>query len=436
MRKNRKVILFLLLLFLAIRIGVSLLAGQKELNGDSPGYNGFATAILQSRDWIKNPGFLGDHRPPGYPMFIAAIYSIFGIDNYLAVYIFQAILSTLTCFYIYKLSKKIFNEKVALLSFVWSGFYIFYLKYIRIIYRETLVFFLIIIFFYYFYLYLSNEKRKSRNFWLSLIFYSLLIHTDPRYLFFLPFLAFLFVICQSFKKGVKIYFVFLSVTILLIAPWTVRNYIAYKGFILINIRTLDLRPKNKRNPTFDRQIKNNVLNFKAIKETNNKNYPTEEERKLIKQGLNPNGRTEDEIEAIKNDVYPASTFIQRKLFWLIELWRPARFSCDYFPFPNARFQGKWSLRHNLSSILCYGVLLPFMLLGVYYLIKNKNKTVIFLIFPILIQTLLHVLQWGRYRYRIPIDGFIIILASYGFCCIYNELKEKQLQSEFKMDKVK
>jgi len=429
MKKNNKIILFLLLFFLFIRIGTAIFAGQKELekDADTISYNDFATAVLQNKDWITDPDFEGNHRPPLYPMFIAAIYSIFGIGNFLAVYIFQAILSTLTCFYIYKLSKKIFNEKVALLSFIWSGFYIFHLHYLRLLYREILVYFLIIIFFYYLYLWLADENRKSRNFWLSIVFYSLLIHTDPRYLFYLPFFVFLFVIYQSFNRGLKNIFIFLLMTILFMSPWTVRNYLAYKGFILINTRTLDLRPKNKRNSTFDYQIKKNVLGFGVYTDTKNKEYPTEEERKLIKQGLNPTGRRADELEAIKNDVYPASTFFKRKLFALIELWRPARFSYAYFPFPDTRFQKKWSLEHNISGILCYGILLPFMLLGIFYLIRQKNKIAIFLIFPILIQTLLHVLLWANERYRIPIDAFIIILASYGLFWICNKFKERRLK---------
>ena len=35
----------------------------------------------------------------------------------------------------------------------------------------------------------------------------------------------------------------------------------------------------------------------------NKNYPSEEERKLIKAGLNPNNRSKDELIAIKKDIY-------------------------------------------------------------------------------------------------------------------------------------
>jgi hypothetical protein len=117
-----------------------------------------------------------------------------------------------------------------------------------------------------------------------------------------------------------------------------------------------------------------------ITETENKNYPSEQERALIKKGQNPNNRTPEEIEIIKKDVYPASTFFQRKLYCLVELWRPARFTADYFPFPDARFQKTWSFRHNVSGILCYGTLLPFMFVGIYFLIKERNNAWVFLTF--------------------------------------------------------
>ena len=418
MKKNEKVILLLLLFFLVLRIGIVIVAGQNESEfADGVSYNGYATAILRNSDWLTNPDFVGNHRPPIYPMFIAIIYAIFGIRNFLAVYIFQAFISTLTCFYIYKLSKRIFNEKVALLSLIWSGFYIFYLQYVRMLLRETLIFFLIIVFFYYLYLYLTDENRKTRYFWLSLIFYFSLIHTDPRYLFYLPFLIILFIIYQPFWQGVKKYFIFLGITILLMVPWSIRNYIACGGVVIINTRGIDLRKKDERSYKMS-SYQSNASSFGIINTTSRKNYPTEEERELIKQGLNPKGRTKDELIAVKNDVYPDSTFFGRKLYWLIELWRPARFSPDYFPFPDARFQGRWSLKHNLSGILCYGLLLPFMILGIYFLVKQRNKVWFFLVFPILTQTLLHFLQWGRNRYRMPIDSFIIIIAFYGLQQIY------------------
>ena len=426
LNKKYKVVIYLLLFFLLLRIGIVVVAGQKEKEfADAHSYNGYAHAILNGSNWLTHPEFLGDVRPPGYPLFIALVYLIFGINNFLAVYIFQSIVSVLTCLYIYKFSKKIFYEKAALLALIWSGFYIFYLKYVRELLRETWIFFLFIAFLYYLYLFLTEEINKTRNVWLSSLFYFLLIHLDPRYLFYLPFLFLLFIIYQSFWEGVRKYLTFLGLSILLLIPWTIRNYIAYDGFVLINTRTIDLRESDKQNPVMNDRI-NNVLNFGIIDYALiNDNYPTEEERELIKKGLNPNNRSQEEIRAVKNDIYPSSTFIARKWYNFIHLWTPFDFGLSYRPLPDARFSGSWSARHNVSSIICYGFLLPFFIFAVYTLARKKNRVWYFLTFPLIIQTLLHAIQWGKTRYRIPIDAFIIILGTYGIYMMAKSILDKR-----------
>lgn len=425
-KNSNKIILYLLLFFLIIRISVVIVAGQKESEfADGVSYNGYATAIVQNNDWLTNPDFIGDYRPPFYPIFIALIYAIFGINNFLAVYIFQAIISTLTCLYIYKFSKKIFNEKAALLSLIWSGFYIFYLKYVGTLLRETLVFFFIIVFFYYLYQYLTDKTKKTRNFWLSLIFYFLLIHTDPRYLFYLPFLVFLFVIYQPFWQGVKKYLIFLGITILLMIPWTIRNYIAYDGLVLINTRTIDLRKTDIRNPVMDRRLKLALPKSESKIYKLDKNYPTEEEREIIRKGGNPNNRPPEEIKAIKRGARAHNSNIGRRWWSLREQWRVWKLSGSYMP--GGRFRGAWSLKHNVSSVIFYGILLPFMIFSILYIFIKKDKIIWFLIFPPVVQTILHILMWGKDRYRMPIDSFVIILGTYGIYVIIKKFLHKRRQ---------
>ncbi len=215
-------------------------------------------------------------------------------------------------------------------------------------------------------------------------------------------------------------------SILLLIPWTIRNYIAYDGFILINTRTIDLREKAGSISFLDHGAGGNILNFGKIAHgAINENYPTEEERKLIKNGINPNNRPGEEISAIKNDRYPASTFIARKWYNFIHYWKPFDFGLSYRPFPDARFNGSWSARHNVSSIICYGFLLPFLIFAVYNLARKKNRVWYFLTFPLIIQTLLHVIQWGKTRYRIPIDAFIIILGTYGIYMMAKSILDKR-----------
>lgn len=390
---------------------------------DAKSYNGYAKAIIKDSQWLTNPNFPGNYRPPIYPMFIATIYKIFGINNVLAVYIFQAIISTITCFYIYKFAQKLFDNKVALLSMICSGFYLFYIFYTTMLVRETLVFFFIVIFFYYIYLYMTNNKFIKLYIILSALFYSLLIHTDPRYLFYLPFIFILFIIYNSYISGINRYLIFISIVIFLMFPWIIRNYICYDGLVIINTRGIDLRVKSKRNNKMA-TYKRNVFYFGTINSTNNLDYPKKNERNLIKLGQNPNNRSNDELIAIRNDKYPATSYFHRKLYNFIELWKPFDFTRSYRPFPDARFNGVWSIKHNLTSIACYGILLPFMFFGIYFLIKKKDNVIYILMLPLFVQTLLHILEHARNRYRFPIDFIIIILACYGIMVFSVFIKNK------------
>jgi len=156
-----------------------------------------------------------------------------------------------------------------------------------------------------------------------------------------------------------------------------------------------------------------------------KKYPREEERLAIEQGFNPEKRTPEEIKAIKQGKCAARDVKSKLIFNLIGLWKPFRFWSGYRNFPDGRFFGPWSLKHNASSIICYGLLLPFMILSIGYLVFKRAKIVFFLTFPLLIQTLLHLLQHGRERYRVPVDSFIIILGTMGMVILWDIVRKPQ-----------
>ena len=149
-------------------------------------------------------------------------------------------------------------------------------------------------------------------------------------------------------------------------------------------------------------------------------HPTINERKQIKQGYYSKKRTNDELELIRNDVYPDSTFIKRKLYWLVNLWKPVKLKGTYHPYPDGRYDPPWSTRHNIAGLLFYGGLLPFLLIGSYILFKNKIKIFIFLCYPIILQTTLHVIKFSIERYRIPIDAFVMIIGIYGLYYVYSK----------------
>ena len=419
-----KIVLFLLLVFLFIRvIGVIFLADKLYTNIDSVQYYKYATAILENSTWLTNPDFEGHFRPPGYPLFLTLVFMIFGKDNFLAVYMIQSIISVIICYYIYLLSLRLIDRKNALIAFIWSGLYIFYILFSKLILREMLVLFLLLIFFFYFYDMLISKDHKKSSFWIFTLSYSLLIHVDPRYLFYLPFLPILIMIYRPELKYFKKYFIFLGIIILLMIPWTIRNYLAYDGFVLISTKTFNL--SNKISSPQDNFSYLKILNFDKIKETKYEKYPTEEIREAVKRGENPLNYKDQELEAIKKNIYPDSTFLGRKWFNFVQFWEPCDFKMSYRPFPDCRFDRIRSTRYNIIILISYGLLLPFMLISIINMIRRKKKIVYLLLFPILVQTLLHIILWGVYRYRLPVDAFIIILGTNGMILTYKFLFIKE-----------
>ncbi len=410
--------------FFALRvITSSIFKSTFFLGDDSFTYHSCALAMVKDFEWILSADFLGSFRDPGYPLFLALIYFLFGKGNIIAVYIFQAVINTLTILIIYKLVQKTFGEKAAIIALWWAGFYGFYLWYSACILREVLVWFFITIFFYLVYSYNTQKSHGEIHFFLIALTYVFLIHTDSRYLYLIPCIFLLFILYRNFTIGIKKSVLFLFLIMLLSLPWGIRNYIVYHR--VIPISTQHFIPDKNLFGTF--QYATSGFNIHKITFVANPDYPNEEERALVKKGLNPKNRTKQEIRAILNDEYaPTGTWFNRFWYRIGALWRPCVLHPHYTPLPQAKFC-MWSLRHNLLSVFSYGLLLPFVVVAILYLIITKKKIIFFFVLPILFHTIAHGLVWGETRYRIPIDFFLIILASYGLMLTYNLLSVKMNQ---------
>jgi len=426
---NRKLTV-VLVVFVALRIAFSVAVGYREIpkGADAESYDSYARAILDGSGWLSNPDFHGHVRAPGYPMFLAVVFAIFGRGNLVALYVIHALLGGLTLIYIFKLARLLFGGRVAALSLLWSGGYIYYLWCGAHLWRENLIFPLMVFMFYELLVFLRSDGPAFRNgsLWKFVVAFSVLIHVDARYLFLVPCAFVVFIAYRGLRRGIVEYVLAVTALALLLIPWTVRNHVAYDSFVLINTRTLDLRPSDKRDPTMSRR-------FDKVKEAEGEErrtnpggpgrYPLQEELRQIELGENPKHRSPEELATIRAGIAPPSTYIGQKIYWFKEFWRAARFKGDYSPPPSARFT-KWSMRQNIMGTLGYGLLLPFALLGVILLVKQRNRAWVFLLLPIATQTVLHVMLWARNRYRFPIDAFIIILAMYAICEVYRTIRRR------------
>lgn len=87
---------------LGFRLFIALCLPTDEPD-DGRGYARIATNVLDHRSFsieTEEPYTPSFKRMPGYPLFIAGIYSLFGHDNNRAVRVVQAVLDTITCWLI------------------------------------------------------------------------------------------------------------------------------------------------------------------------------------------------------------------------------------------------------------------------------------------------------------------------------------------------
>ena len=77
-------------------------------------------------------------RLPGYPAFLAAIFAVFGVDNFRAVLLIQVLFDLATCFLMADLARRLFSARAAMAAFLLAGLCPFLADYAAAALTETL----------------------------------------------------------------------------------------------------------------------------------------------------------------------------------------------------------------------------------------------------------------------------------------------------------
>jgi hypothetical protein len=416
---NRELVIYSFLLSLIIRLIYGVVyymkAGTSGFSDDWA-YINFAEAMFHQGIFVNDISGLTQTKSaitPFYPFIIFLSFKIFGI-KYLPLIILNALFSSFITYLIYYLGKYTFNEIVGLLSSLWTIFYINTIRWVPMLLKENLVQLLFAILIILLVLFIT-KNRGFLNIALISIIFVILIHTDERYIvYFIP-IVFIVVLIKgmSIKKRL-LSILYLSITILILStPWLIRNYKVYNRPVILSERTAIITDKifNYKNDNyFSQEIQISELTLDSIK----KGIPVYDMTmyNIIQRGLS---------FGIEPRKYSS---LEKMYIDLKELWRPFRFS-DMWVSEGFRPEGKWSFVHNISLISTYGILLPFMVIGIYKSLKNKNYVSYLLVFIILLHTLLHItVILSQNRYRIPIDIIVIVFAFYGITEIYSKFKMK------------
>jgi len=232
-KKNNRLFLIytgIFLLGFILRTGIFFVKKDLFLNklivSDALNYVYLAENILKFKTygWHNMPTA---YRPPGYSVFLAIIYKLFGQRNHIAVIIIQNLLAALIPVIIFIYTRKFYDFSTGLLTSILTATHTTLLFWSNLLWSETLFTFFLVISVYFLSL---KSSRYIFNF-LTGIFIGITILIRPIILVLLC-LAILFYLLTN-KKYIKNVLLIIAGTVLIISMWTLRNYLTFKTPVLL-----------------------------------------------------------------------------------------------------------------------------------------------------------------------------------------------------------
>jgi 4-amino-4-deoxy-L-arabinose transferase-like glycosyltransferase len=351
--------------------------------------------------------------PPVYPCFVALNIILFGDNSFLVIEIIQALVSAAFCFTLYLISKRIFGRRsIALLSAVMAAFYPSLIYHAAFIWSTIVFVFLITV------LILLFIKIAERPNLINIILCGFVMGftalTDPAILPYYP----LVILWLFFNFNSKKLFIVKKISIMIlimaaiIAPWTIRNYLVFNKIILI-----------KSNIGYNFWIGNNP-------------YATGSSM------ISPEGDYSDIIRDIadKDEVDKSRYFVKVAVANIMS--DPLEFSkrClrkfTYFWWRiENKIGGNWE-KYTAIMYFTYGIPLFLSVLGIFLSWKDRKYCSLIWLLFFSFSAVYSITHCGNYRYRLPVEPFILIFASVAivrgyeltknFCCGSDDHRVHQL----------
>ncbi len=362
---------------------------------------------------------------PVIPWINALTMLVFGV-NYLGLYLVTSLASAFITYYTYKTARLILDARTSLFAGIWSALYLFYFYYTPTPGKDIwMAFFMIYLIYMLLKLFILDKFRYPGFIWFTTMFV-ISFHLDERFFVFTPFI-FLFILyhdTRSFSRlRIERSLIFACLVILLMVPWTIRNYHKHDKIVILSTRTEVFTDK-----LFGYESRGHMMD--KFNDIYGAFYIHDYQIDSVIRGektVTDGGRTisKAQVEAMKRGELPRPlTGIRAVLSRLATMFEPFQVKGRYER--TGYFYYKKSLRHNLATFLFYGILFFFSFPGFYQLFK-KNKPVFYvLISTIIIYAMVHALTipYTNWRYRLPLDAVFIMMGCYGMVIIYNQIKVK------------
>lgn len=377
------------------------------------------------------------HEPTGhwsylYTLYLAGVYTLFGLHPLVARLIQAIIAGILHPWLAWRLGRRLFGPSVGLLAAGLSAIYLYFAYYAGTLMTETFHILATLAALDIATAIAQREASQSRTAaaprqslresagpWVALgLALGVAILMRQILLLFVPFLFVWLFWARGKRKGAGVIdrgdstrrftldrwwrslvgpLVTVGVLAAMIAPWTVRNYLAFDRFVLLNTNagfafywanhpiygTRFVTPLPQDGPSYVDLIPPDLLQLNEA----------DMDRALLREGL----------RFVVEDPARYALLSIGRAWWFFRFWPIA--ASD--------------LISNVGRFFSYGAFLPFMVYGLFlssvhwrqFVVKGQRRAVVLLYLFMIFYTLIHLLSWSLVRYRLPVDAVLLVFAA-------------------------
>jgi 4-amino-4-deoxy-L-arabinose transferase-like glycosyltransferase len=419
----------LFLLAFGARLAFVLTLEERLFWPDEMDFNAIAVGLLRG-DGYQSDSFRAN---PVLPFFLTLIYKLFGY-GYVAPRIVQSVLGALTACIVFALAKSLFSRHVALLAALGVALYPSLIYVSGFFYVSSLETFLLALSVYL--LFLSSKNDSFLFLLLSGFVIGIAALCRPASLALLPFAVCFLLLAFTGSTLRKVMFALslFSIVGLTIVPWTLRNYSVYKRVIPVSTGSgLFLWRGNNELARGDSDDRYLDPGAGSVWMSRLKELPPDQRESV----LQAYAKVRHDLEGLDPASYDryllrlGLAYMANHPFRSIELFI-YKVGTLYTAFTPLRAENKEIINSQkafLFSLLFYPTLF-LAAFGALYGIREWRKY--FLIYsPIIALILGYGVLTTAARFRVPIEPYIIIFASYGAAVISDFLRNERVSYAIK-----